>query len=59
MVLPAPISIAGINRLVGAQGEISDAATNKALQSVATSLLDYLRSHVCPRFTLEAMMRQE
>lgn len=59
IVLPAPISIAGINRLVDAQGEISDEATRKALKSVATSLLDYLKSHVCPRLTLEAMLRAE
>lgn len=59
IVLPAPISLAGINRLVDSQGLITDEATQKALKSVAHSLLGYLKSNVCPRMTLEAMLRGE
>lgn len=59
IVLPSTISIAGINRLVDGQGRITDEPTSSALKSVATSLLDYLKANVCPRITLEAMMRGE
>ncbi len=59
IVLPSPISIAGINRLVDGQGVISDAGTQATIRKVASTLIEYLHSNVCPRYTLEAMMREQ
>jgi FMN reductase len=58
LVLPNPISIAGVQNFFDAQGRVSDEGTEKALQSVAKTLLDYLDSHVCPAKELEAQARE-
>lgn len=58
IVLPAPISIASVNQVFNDAGQCTDAATKKAVTSVATNLLDYLRSNICPRRALEALVRE-
>lgn len=57
-VLPAVISVAGVDRVFDKEGNCTDPATEKAVRSVAGSLSDYIRNHVCPAYTLEALMRQ-
>jgi chromate reductase len=57
LVLPSPVSIAGINRLFDEQSKLNDVPTEQAIASVATNLLEYLNHNVCPRYTLEALMR--
>jgi len=58
IVLPAPISIAGVNRVFDEAGNCTDDASKTAIESVAVTLLDYLNNHVCPAHTLEKMMRE-
>ena len=58
IVLPAPISIAGVNRVFDESGTCTDPPTQAAVESVATALTDYLNRHVCPAYTLEKMMRE-
>ncbi len=57
IVLPGPVSIAGIQQVFDAEGNCTSKETQKSLEGVATRLLDYLNQHVCPRFALEAMVR--
>jgi NAD(P)H-dependent FMN reductase len=59
IVLPAPISVAGVNRVFDEKGQCTDEATEQAVRSVAKNLTDYIHHHVCPAHTLEAMMRGE
>lgn len=58
IVLPGPISIAGVNRQFNERGELTDKSTGDSLVGLAQALLDYLEHNVCPRRTLEAMMRE-
>ena len=39
-------------------GNCHDEKVEKRLHGVAINMLDYIRGHICPKMTLEAMMRQ-
>lgn len=58
-VLPAVVSIAGVNRLFDDEGNCTDASTDEVVRSVARNLMDYIHHHICPGRTLEAMMRDD
>ncbi|MFQ5927881.1 MAG: NADPH-dependent FMN reductase [Terriglobia bacterium] len=58
IVLPGPVSVAGVQGLFDKEGRCLDAATEKRIRGVATSLLDYIRGHICPSVALEEMVRQ-
>mgnify|MGYP001825698686 FL=1 len=58
LVLPAPVSVANVQKEFNAEGDAVDPAVEKAVRGVATTLLDYLHRHVCPMVTLEAMVRE-
>ena len=58
LVLPAPVSVANVQKEFNAAGDAVDPAVEKAVRGVATTLLDYLHRHVCPMVTLEAMVRE-
>ena len=58
LVLPGPVSIAGVNRVFDEQGNCTDQAVEAQVRRVATNLLDYLHQHVCPLYALEAMVRK-
>lgn len=59
IALPAPISIAGVQKAFDESGRCLDPNVEKQIRSVATTLLDYLHKHVCPMITLESMVRQQ
>jgi FMN reductase len=59
LVLPGSVSVAGVQGVFDAQGRCTDPATEKQVRGVAATVLDYLQGHVCPRITLEAMMREK
>lgn len=56
--LPLPISIAGVQNIFDDAGNCTDAGSEKAIRSVATNLLDYIHNSICPRITLESMLRE-
>lgn len=58
IVLPGPTSVSNVNQAFDQDGNCVDRAVEKQLKQLATSLIDYLRSNVCPRITLEEMTRQ-
>ncbi|MEK6255464.1 MAG: NAD(P)H-dependent oxidoreductase [Gemmatimonadales bacterium] len=58
LVLPGPVSVANVQKEFDADGNVLDPAVEKSVRGVATGLLDYLHQHVCPRMTLEAMVRE-
>ncbi len=59
IVLPGPISVAGVRNLFDENGRCLDEATEKSIRSVATNLINYIHNNICPRFTLEQMVREK
>jgi FMN reductase len=58
IALPAPVSVAGVQRVFDEDGRCTDSGTEERVRGLAHTLLDYLRQHVCPRLTLERMVRE-
>ncbi|MEO6221969.1 MAG: NAD(P)H-dependent oxidoreductase [Vicinamibacterales bacterium] len=56
-VVPGAISIANVHSAFDASGRCTDPSTEAALRGLATSLLSFVRDYVCPKFALEAMVR--
>lgn len=57
IVLPGPVSVAGVNRFFDEEGNCLDEGIEKQVRGVATNLMHYLHQNVCPRMALEAMVR--
>lgn len=58
VVMPQAVSVAGVRGAFDEDGTCTDAATEKAVRGLASSLRDFLREYVCPREVLEAMARE-
>ncbi len=58
IVLPGPVSVAGVQQLFDEQGRCLDQATEERIRGVATKLLDYIKGYICPRVAVEEMVRQ-
>lgn len=56
--LPLPISIANVQNIFDEDGNCTDPSSEKAIRSVVTNLLDYIHNHICPRITLESILRE-
>ena len=56
--LPMPVSVANVQSVFDASGNCLDPAIEKHIRRLASSVLDYLGDHVCPRVTLERIMRE-
>lgn len=59
LAIPGAVSIAGVQKAFDAEGNCIDADVEAALEGAATSLLEFIRSYVCPRYALEAMVREQ
>ena len=59
LVLPGSVSVANVRSVFDAAGRCLDGPTEARIRGVATGLLDYLHGHVCPKLTLERMVRGE
>jgi len=57
IVLPGPVSIAGVQKVFDEQGRCLDEAIEKRIRGVAITLMDYIHQNICPRVNLEAMVR--
>ena len=57
IVLPGPVSVAGVGRMFGDDGTVTDEGTEKRLRSLAAALMEYIRDHDCPEENLEEMVR--
>ena len=58
IVLPGPVSVAGVQNVFDEEGRCVDEAIEKSLRGVGTNLVEYIRGNVCPRVALEEMMRR-
>lgn len=59
VVLPRSVSVAGVRGAFDEEGACTDPNVESALRGLADSVLAFMKSYVCPRFTLEAMVRAE
>lgn len=59
IVLPGPVSVANVRQVFDAKGEIKDKKIEARIRGLATTLIDYIRSSICPRIALEAMVRDD
>lgn len=58
LALPMPVSVANVQKVFDAEGRCLDPGVERHLRGVATSVVDYLQQNVCPRFTLERILRE-
>lgn len=59
LVLPYSISVANVQKVFDAQGNCTDEPTEKAIRSLATTHLDYIRKHICPSVSVEEIVRKQ
>jgi len=59
IVLPGPVSVAGVKKVFDEDGNCLDARVERQVRGVATNLMDFIRQNVCPRIALEAMVREQ
>ena len=57
IVLPGSVSVAHVRDAFNDDAECLDDNVEGRLQGLAENLLGYIRQNVCPRMTLEAMVR--
>jgi NAD(P)H-dependent FMN reductase len=57
IVLPLPISVANVQKVFDREGRCLDPAVEKLVRSAGTNLLAYIHNNVCPRVTLERLLR--
>ena len=57
IVLPGPVSISGVRSEFDEQGSLRNPETERQILSVPDRLIDYIRTHICPAITLEALVR--
>ncbi|MCH8979515.1 MAG: NAD(P)H-dependent oxidoreductase [Armatimonadetes bacterium] len=58
IVLPGPVSVAGVQTVFDEDGNCLDESVESLLRGVAASLLDYIKGSVCPKFALEQIVRE-
>ena len=58
IVLPGPVSIAAVHTVFDADGNCTDEKIEKRIRGVATNLTNYIKENICPRITLEEMVRK-
>jgi FMN reductase len=58
IVLPGPVSVAGVQGVFDDDGHITDAAVDQQIRGVAKGLRDYIGHAVCPAYSLEALVRE-
>ena len=58
IVLPGGASVAGVQSTFDGDGRCTDPDVETMVRAVATNLIDYIEGHICPRLTLEEMMRR-
>ena len=53
-----PVSVRQVQRVAEAQGLCLDQVMEKYIRRVAKNVRDYLTDHVCPKYTLERILRE-
>lgn len=56
--LPSPVSVANVQKVFDESGACLDPAVENYIRRLASTVLDYLSNHVCPRVTVERITRE-
>ena len=59
IVLPGPVSVANCREVFNEDGSCNDERTEARIRGVTTNLMHYIEDNICPRVSLEAMVRGE
>jgi chromate reductase len=59
IVLPRAISIAGVKSAFDDEGRCTDPETERVLHGLADSMMTFLKDYVCPKYALEALVRED
>ncbi|MGD2123264.1 MAG: NADPH-dependent FMN reductase [Gemmatimonadota bacterium] len=59
LVLPGSVSIAGVQSAFDKEGNSLDAEVEESIRGIAGALLEFIKEYVCPKHTLEALVRGE
>ncbi len=57
IVLPGPVSVAGVRGVFDAEGHCTDPVVEKHIRGLSRHLLDYVQKAVCPLASIEAAVR--
>ena len=57
IVLPGPVSVAGVDRVFDEAGRCLDEKVEQRIRRGAAHLIKYIHDHICPRIALEEMAR--
>lgn len=57
LVLPGSVSVAGVRNAFDEEGNCTDEGVEEALRGIAGALMEFIQDYVCPKYTLEAMVR--
>ena len=57
LVLPGPVSVAGVQGIFDDDGHCTDARVEKQIRGLTTRLLAYIEDAICPKAALEEMAR--
>jgi NAD(P)H-dependent FMN reductase len=57
LVLPASVSIAGVQRAFDEDGRCTDSGVESSLRGLAEGLEEFIQDYVCPKFALEDLVR--
>jgi hypothetical protein len=58
LVVPNAISIANVHEAFDASGRVTGPGIEESLRGLARSLESFMRDYVCPKFVLEAAVRE-
>ena len=58
IVLPGPVSVASVRTVFDDEGHALDDAIASMIRGVPVKLIHYIEQNICPRISLEAMVRQ-
>jgi chromate reductase, NAD(P)H dehydrogenase (quinone) len=58
IALPLPVSVANVQRVFDHEGHCLDPAIEEMIRGVAGNLMGYIHQNVCPRLTLEKILRE-
>jgi len=59
LVLPGPVSVAGVHHLFDEEGCCLDPKVEKRIRGLATTLMAYIQKHICPHVALEETVRED
>ncbi|HJL43428.1 MAG TPA: NAD(P)H-dependent oxidoreductase [Myxococcales bacterium LLY-WYZ-16_1] len=57
IVLPGPVSVAGVRKVFDEEGRCHDEGVEKRIRGLSRGLVDYVHQNICPRLALETQVR--